>query len=105
MAANKQVQGLKSGANSTANSRAASPTPAKVATPKKTGSATPIRAAVNPAALDISALNLGPSEPVDVIEEPPPKMALAKEKVLEEARKALKGKDGKKGVSLVVIGM
>ena len=35
---------------------------------------------------------------------PVPKMTLAREKVLEEAKKALAGTDGKVGVSMVVIG-
>ncbi|KAI0310675.1 hypothetical protein OF83DRAFT_1154209 [Amylostereum chailletii] len=49
-------------------------------------------------------MNLGPKE--EVSNEPPPKMSLAREKVLEEAKRALEADDkGRKGVSLVVIGM
>lgn len=51
--------------------------------------------------LDLAGLNLGTPEPID---EPPPKITVSREKVLEEARKALEGKDDRKGVSLVVIG-
>lgn len=54
--------------------------------------------------LDLAALNLTAKEEV-VVEEPPPKITIAREKVLEEARKALENKDDKKAVSLVVIGM
>lgn len=53
--------------------------------------------------LDLAALNLTAREEV-VVEEPPPKITIAREKVLEEARKALEGKDDKKAISLVVIG-
>lgn len=53
--------------------------------------------------LDLSALNLTTQESVPA-EEPPPKITIAREKVLEEAKKMLEGKDEKKGVSLVVIG-
>ncbi|KAG8964732.1 Hsp70 suppressor, GTPase facilitates ribosomal subunit dissociation [Tulasnella sp. 419] len=57
---------------------------------------------------DMDGLNLGDEDAAkDVVEVelPPPKMSLAKEKVLEEARKALEGGEGgKKALSLVVIG-
>ncbi|PSR73485.1 hypothetical protein PHLCEN_2v10777 [Hermanssonia centrifuga] len=55
--------------------------------------------------LDISALNLDTPEGTETPpDEPPPKITIAREKVLEEARKALEGTGDKKGVSLVVIG-
>ncbi len=55
--------------------------------------------------LDISALNLDTPEGAETPpDEPPPKITIAREKVLEEARKALEGTGDKKGVSLVVIG-
>ena len=58
--------------------------------------------------LDISGLNLDGqnSDATECVEEPP-KMSLAREKLLEEAKRALsvEGENGKKGVSMVVIGM
>lgn len=54
-------------------------------------------------AIDISSLNLDTKDAEDVVYEPPPKISLARERVLEEARKALET-SGKKAVSLVVIG-
>jgi len=55
--------------------------------------------------LDMAGLNLGGKlSDVQEVEEPP-KMALAKEKVLEEARKAIEqGDGGKKGLNIVVVG-
>ena len=44
-------------------------------------------------------------EPGPVVEEPLPKITIAREKVLEEAKSALEAKGQKKGVSLVVIGI
>lgn len=66
------------------------------------GTSTPTRGGTDIRQLDLSALNLTTEAPV--MEEPPPKITIAREKVLEEARKMLEGKDEKKGVSLVVIG-
>lgn len=56
---------------------------------------------------DLQGLNLGEKDEEGVVDEPPPKMSIAREKVLEEAKKAMEEeqKSGKKGVSLVVIGM
>ena len=70
---------------------------------KKSGIATPLRS-TDARILDLSALNIGPEEAVQVVDEPPPKMTIAREKILEEATKVLEGKEQKKGVSLVVIG-
>lgn len=53
--------------------------------------------------LDLAGLNLD-DETVLPIDEPPPKITVAREKVLEEARKQLEGNADKKTVSLVVIG-
>lgn len=57
---------------------------------------------------DIAGLNLEQEdEPAaDEAALPPPKMALSREKVIEEARSAIERKtgDGKKGLSLVIIG-
>lgn len=62
------------------------------------------RLVVDQQALDISSLNLDAGEAQETVDEPPPKMSLAREKVLEEARKALEDTTKKKAVSLVVIG-
>lgn len=53
----------------------------------------------------MSGLNISSID--DKVFEEPPKMTLAREKVIEEAKKKQDdaGKAGKKGVSLVVIGM
>lgn len=55
--------------------------------------------------LDMSALNISTLGDEEKVEEPP-KMALAREKVIEEAKKLLdaRGETDKKGVSLVVVG-
>lgn len=101
---------MKSGA-SAATSRAGSPTSsAKMSTVsgarsgKVAQTATPsAMKAVDQQAMDLSGLNLDDEEPQAVLDEPPPKVSIAREKVLEEARKVLES-EGKKGVSLVVIG-
>ncbi len=85
-----------------ASSRLPSGTPKKGGS-KKTGTATPVKS-TDARALDLSGLNIGAQEEAPVVDEPPPKMTIAREKVLEEATKALE-KDQKKNVSLVVIGM
>lgn len=36
--------------------------------------------------------------------EEPPKVSMAREKVLEEAKRVLEAEEGKKGISIVVIG-
>jgi elongation factor 1 alpha-like protein len=43
------------------------------------------------------------TEKKQVVEEPP-KVSMAREKVLEEARRALEAEEGRKGISIVVIG-
>ena len=55
---------------------------------------------------DMEALNLQAEENEPLEAESLPKMSLAREKLLEEARRAIEKGDaeGKKGVSLVVIG-
>jgi elongation factor 1 alpha-like protein len=57
--------------------------------------------------LDIAGLNLQSKEGSPVVEEPPPKLSMAREKVLEEARKVIGANNagGKKPVSIVVIGV
>lgn len=114
LAAQKKV--AEAQAASRATNRAISPTsksPKATKSAKKasttTGTTTPTRKGSGPAALeqrniDVFALGLG-SEEESPVQEDTPRMALAREKVLEEAAKALEveGK-GQAGVSLVVIG-
>ena len=112
-AMNKQLQGVKSGVSSTTTSRAGSratspiPSPTTPSHPstsnrgKKSG-APLLRAVADQQSFDVSALNLDDRED-PVVDEPPPKISLAHEKVLEEARKAIR-ENTKKAVSLVVVG-
>jgi elongation factor 1 alpha-like protein len=95
-------------------SRAISPTPISpkaAKTAKKTGTASGAAkptgsgpSALEQRYIDVSALGLGVEERSPVQEEPP-RMALARDKVLEEAAKALEAeRKGQAGISLVVIG-
>ena len=70
---------------------------------KKSGTSTPLRGK-DAKSLDLSGLNLTEAEESTPVEEPPPKITIAREKVLEEARQALQNNDAKKAVNLVVIG-
>ena len=105
-------------AASRAANRAISPTPKSskaTKSPKKagststTGAATPNRKGSDSTALeqqniDVSALGLGVEEKSPIQDEPP-RMALARERALEEAAKALEAESkGQAGVSLIVIG-
>ena len=56
--------------------------------------------------LDNFGLNLGQNSDATECVEEPPKMSMAREKLLEEAKRSLsvEGENGKKGVSMVVIG-
>ncbi|KAH9482958.1 HBS1-like protein [Psilocybe cubensis] len=96
---------------SATSSRASTPVGSPAKGPKKApsvGTSTPLRKASNDQQnLDMAGLNL--NENVDVsstIAEEPPKMILARDKVLEEAKRLLDAEsaNGKKGISLVVIG-
>ena len=69
---------------------------------KKSGTSTPVRS-TDSRQLDIAALNLE-DEYKPPVDEPPPKISVAREKALEEAKKQLEGTGDKKSVSLVVIG-
>ena len=60
------------------------------------------RTQIDQQALDMSSLNLGPKVE-EVVYEEPPKIALAREKVMEEAQKAIES-SARKAVSIVVIG-
>lgn len=88
--------------------KAAPPPAAKVPrkAPTPNGKAAPAKkATVDQQQLDISALNLNNEKPAEP-EEEPPKMTIAREKVLEEAKRALDvdSQTGKKGINLVVVG-
>ena len=83
-------------------------TPAK--TTKKTAPAmakdsTPAQQASSQAQLDISGLNLGQKDE-PVVEEEPPKAAIALDKLLEQVKAELRAQEHaeKRGLSLVVIG-
>ena len=95
----------KQAAEATSRLSSAAPTPKKGSGSgaKKSGTSTPSRV-TDARQLDLSALNLNPEESPRQLDEPPPKMTMAREKVLEEAKRALKGKDDKRSVNLVVIG-
>lgn len=60
-------------------------------------------AALDQQSLDIESLRLTPNTAEESVHEEAPKMILAREKVLEEARKAME-EDSRKAVSIVVIG-
>lgn len=80
------------------------PSSAKKGGQKRSGTSTPVRP-TDAGQLDLAGLNLNSPEPRSpIVDEPPPKITVSREKVLEEARSALEGKDEKKGVSLVVVG-
>ena len=97
----------KKAAESSSRLSSAPPTPKKVGIvgAKKSGTATPVRGKTVEE-LDLAGLNLtvGAGLKTPPVEEPPPRVAMAREKLLEEAKKALEGKDDKRAVSLVVIG-
>lgn len=116
--ATQQKKGTSSSGYTTPASRAMSPIMSPVKSPRKAGGVTNSlkkqgdgtlsrrsSGGFDQRLLDIAALNLAPKEEPVRIDEPPPKMALEREKLLEEARKLIEssGKD-KKSVSLVVIG-
>ena len=97
---------LKAAASSLVNSAGGSPAKrqkkvASVASPS-------MKHNVDQQQLDISGLNLNGqnSDATECVEELP-KMSMARENLLEEAKRSLsvKGENGKKGVSVVVIGM
>ena len=95
---------LKAAAASLANSRTPVGSPAKG---QKKVASTSKKHNVDQQQLDISGLNLnGQNSDVTECVEEPPKMSMAREKLLEEAKQALsvEGENGKKGVSMVVIG-
>ncbi|KAL4241371.1 hypothetical protein ABKN59_000306 [Abortiporus biennis] len=90
----------KKAAEDSARLQSAPNTPKKAGS-KKTGTATPIRS-TDAQQLDLAGLNLT-DERSSNVDEPPPKITIAREKVLEEAKALLQGDDGKM-ISLVVIG-
>ncbi|THH08132.1 hypothetical protein EW145_g2914 [Phellinidium pouzarii] len=113
-AKNKQLESVKSGTTSAKMSRSSSPTlkaGSQLTTARGTSAtsssstlkAQPQRPQLDQHALDISGLNLDNNNAEESIYEAPPEMSLAREKVLEEARKTLDN-GNKKAFSLVVIG-
>lgn len=112
-AKNKKLEGMKSGANSVATSRSSSPTSPSfkvLPSPSRGKSSTPTSPTPKSLGrgnrvdhiLDVSGMSL--EDELDDLDssEPPPKISLAREKVLEEARQSLQ--NSVKAVSLVVIG-
>ena len=96
-------------ASSLANSWAGTPVGAPAKEQKKVASvASPSKKHnVDQQRLDISGLNLnGQNSDAAECVEKPPKMSMARENLLEEAKRVLsaEGENGKKGVSMVVIG-
>ncbi|KNZ79571.1 HBS1-like protein [Termitomyces sp. J132] len=96
-----------SGANSTSSSRPSSalstPTKKKIGLAgKKSGSTTPARG-MDPRQLDLSALNLSNDDDDDAKPEEMPHISFAKDKLLEEAKRAIEAEDGnaKKGSTLM----
>jgi hypothetical protein len=70
------------------------------------GASTPARENImDQQQLDITGLNLNDSlTGKKLVAEEPPKVNMAREKVLEEAKSVLEAHEGKKGISIVVIG-
>ncbi|KIJ56595.1 hypothetical protein M422DRAFT_22749 [Sphaerobolus stellatus SS14] len=102
----KAAKATLSQAPSAAASRTASPvpTPVKVKSQKLPSVLPNSRHEMDQQRLDMASLNLQ-DEPAPIIEEEPPKMSLAREKVLEEARAFIDAdNEGRKGINLVVIG-
>jgi hypothetical protein len=93
---------------STAATPATTPKKKKGAFPAASVAATPVRkATTDQGALDMSGLNLDSGNgDAGATDEPPPKVSYAKEKLLEEARKAMEQANelGKKAVSIIVVG-
>ena len=115
--AEKRAKQFASAPSSAATSRATSPIPGLSSpgksrrgakgTPKGSGVNTPIRfgGGIDQRQLDMSGLNISPVD--EKVFEELPKMTIAREKVIEEAKKKQDNarKARKRGVSLVVIGM
>ncbi|KAG6903305.1 hypothetical protein C0995_013058 [Termitomyces sp. Mi166 len=102
----KKASGTASASSSRPSSAISTPTKKKIGpSGKKSGLSTPARG-IDPRQLDLSALNLSKDDDGDARPEEPPSMSFAKEKLLEEAKRAIEaeGENGKKGVSLVVVG-
>lgn len=84
-------------------------TPTKTKKAISSGFSTPVKkVSIDQQQIDISGLNLEDKRAnVNEVAEEPPKMTIAREKILEEAKRALDAEDKhtKKGISIVVIGM
>lgn len=110
-AAQKKVVKTPSSGYTTPVSQAVSPvnTPSKASKKagigaKKSGAMTPRgTGGLDARLLDMAALNLLPKEE-ELIDEPAPKIALERGKLLQEVREVLEGRGDKKAISLVVIG-
>lgn len=109
-----EAQTKKSAASGSSTPNTPSKTPKSKKINMKSGTMTPVSGAMTPSkanildnrALDLSALNLNPYPEERTVPEEAPKMTFEREKLLEEAKKLLDKADqeGKKGVSLVIIG-
>lgn len=108
-ATNKQVQGVSNATASGVQSRAAPPIgtakKAAVSDKKLGGSTLSKKMAIDQQTLDMFSLNIVDPEREELNDETLPKMSLARDKIIEDARLQVEGKDVKKGVSLVVIGV
>ncbi|KIM33546.1 hypothetical protein M408DRAFT_326241 [Serendipita vermifera MAFF 305830] len=72
---------------------------------KASGAATPVAAKMDQMDADMLALGLQDSTPLVMDTEEPPKISLAREKLLEEAKRAISGQGGDKlSLSIVIIG-
>ncbi|KAF8901630.1 hypothetical protein CPB84DRAFT_1846637 [Gymnopilus junonius] len=107
-AAKEREKALKLAQNSAGSSRATTPVgAAKGAKKSSIGISTPVRRAANDQQnLDLAGLNLDDKTDQSEIAEEPPKMSLSREKVLEEAKRALENEShgAKQRISIVVIG-
>ncbi|RDB20476.1 HBS1-like protein [Hypsizygus marmoreus] len=106
--AQKRALGSVTAPSSRPSSAVSTPTKKKPgpAVKKHSGSLTPARGPVDQKHLDLSALNLTRDDNGgDAIEEPP-KLSFAREKLLEEAKRALDAEEEnqKRGISLIVVG-
>lgn len=73
---------------------------------KASGAATPVAVKMDQMDADMLALNLQEANTLVMDTEEPPKMTLAREKLLEEARRAVSGQGGsKQSLSIVIIGI
>ena len=73
---------------------------------KVSGTATPVVLKMDQLDIDMVALNLKDANTLVMDTEEPPKMSLAREKLLEEAKRVISGQDGAKpSLNIVIIGI